>query len=263
MTGDPIDAAARVLLDRRVRQLRFGGFEPGLRPADEATAYTIQRRLHDLLDDAALGATAGHKIGCTTPVMQEYLGIANPCSGLVLAPNVHTGTGDFREAPLIRPGVECEIAVHLRHDLDGDPSTLSDDRIVASVDRVVAAIEVVDDRYVDYGALDTPTLIADDFFQAGCVLGVESRPWDDTAVARIDGVMFIDGEAVGRGRSDAILGHPLNAIRWLAHSRAQRDDPLRAGQFVLLGSLVATRWVDPGSVVTVDLGPLGRAQARF
>jgi hypothetical protein len=30
---------------------------------------------------------------------------------------------------------------------------------------------VVQDRYVDYPSLDTPTLIADDFFHHACVLG--------------------------------------------------------------------------------------------
>ena len=35
----------------------------------------------------------------------------------------------------------------------------------------MAAIEIVDDRYVDWRKTDATTLIADDYFAAGAVLG--------------------------------------------------------------------------------------------
>ena len=37
------------------------------------------------------------------------------------------------------------------------------------------AIEIVDDRYVKWETMGAPTLIADDFFAAGCVLGEAVR----------------------------------------------------------------------------------------
>ena len=43
--------------------------------------------------------------------------------------------------------------------------------VAAAVGACMTSIEVVDDRYVDFRALDVFTLIADDFFHAGCVVG--------------------------------------------------------------------------------------------
>ena len=37
----------------------------------------------------------GWKIGCTTPVMQKYLGIPNPCLGKVMAKNLFEGFAFF------------------------------------------------------------------------------------------------------------------------------------------------------------------------
>ena len=127
----------------------------------------------------------------------------------------------------------------------------------------MAAIEVVDDRYRDYRSLDTPTLIADDFFNAGCVLGDPVESWRELDLARVGGRMTVNGDEVGTGRGGDILGHPLAALAWLANARAARGQGLAAGDFVLLGSVVQTRWVDAGDRVEVEVEGLGRASCRF
>ena len=75
--------------------------------------------------------------------------------------------------------------------------------------------------------------------------------------------MAIDGREIGRGVGGDIMGHPLEALAWLATMRAARGTPLRAGEFVLLGSVVATEWVERGAVVEVELDGLGVARAVF
>ena len=77
----------------------------------------MQEVLHGLLAEAGQGPIVGHKIGCTTPVMQAYLGIANPCAGGVHATTVHQGHARVRHRDYVRVGVECEIAVRLGADL--------------------------------------------------------------------------------------------------------------------------------------------------
>jgi 2-keto-4-pentenoate hydratase len=127
----------------------------------------------------------------------------------------------------------------------------------------MAAIEVVDDRYDDYRALDTPTLIADDFFNAAGVLGAPVAAWRELGLAGVRGRMAINGVEVGTGRGGDILGHPLEALAWLANAVAVRGCCLEAGAFVLLGSVVETRWVAQGDLVEVEIEGLGSARGRF
>ena len=117
----------------------------------------------------------------------------------------------------------------------------------------MAAIEVVDDRYEDYRALDVPTLIADDFFNAACVLGVPVAAWRDLDLAALRGRMSINGADVGTGRGGDILGHLLEALAWLANALVARGSCLESGEFVLLGSVVETRWVGAGDRVEVEI----------
>ena len=181
----------------------------------------------------------------------------------MFGPTVQHARGAFHHADFLHVGVECEIAVRLAQDLPPQRAPYDRQTVAAAVGACMAAIEVVDDRYEDYRALDTPTLIADDFFNAGCVLGKPVDAWRALDLAGLRGRMAINGVEVGTGRGADILGHPLAALAWLANALAGRGRYLNAGEFVLLGSVVETRWVEPGDLVEIEIEGLGTARAEF
>jgi 2-oxo-3-hexenedioate decarboxylase/2-keto-4-pentenoate hydratase len=187
--------------------------------------------------------------------MQNYLGIRNPSAGGVLAAEILASPARVAPRGATRLGVECEVAVQLARDLPGGACTVAD--AAAAVGACMASIELVEDRYVDYPSLDAPTLIADDFFGAGLILGPEHAGFDPHALAAATASMEIDGAEVGSGRGADILGDPLVALAWLADALAARGSRLRAGEVVTLGSLVATHWVEPGMRIRVVNDPLG------
>jgi 2-oxo-3-hexenedioate decarboxylase/2-keto-4-pentenoate hydratase len=257
-------AAAELLARHRLERLTFGGFSDESGPRDEAEAYEIQAVLHTLLAEAGRGEVAGHKIGCTTPTMQAYLEIPRPAAGGVFDSTVQLLDGSFRYADFVRPGVECELAVRLSRQLDSGDAPFERGEIRASVGSIMAAIELVENRYSDWGSLGAPTLIADDFFGAGCVLGAEREPWqDEVDLSLISARMTINGVEVGAGVGSDILGDPLTALVWLVNEMARHGRSFRRGEFVLLGSLVQTHWVEQHDVVVVENDPLGRVTARF
>src|SRR5262245_7295266 len=255
--------AAALLRDRRLARTPIDPLPADCRPRDERDGYAIQESLHALLAAAGLGPIAGHKIGCTTPVMQAYLGIDHPCAGGVHARTVHDREARVRHADYVRVGVECEIAVRLGADLGPAGAPFDRARVAPAVDAVLPAMEIVDDRYRDYRTLDVSTLIADDFFNAGCVLGSPVARWRDLDLPALAGVTRLHGGEVGRGQGRAVMGHPFEALAWLANLRASLGLALRAGEFVLLGSVVETRWVSAGDEVIVAIAGLGEVRAIF
>jgi 2-keto-4-pentenoate hydratase len=263
MSAEAIGRAAGLLARARLERRRFASLPEACRPPDEVSAYAVQDALHRQLSAAGCGPLAGHKIGCTTVVMQRFLNIGNPCAGGVFGPTVQHQHGRFRHADFLHVGVECEIAVRLSHDLPAAGAPYDRTGVAGAIGACMAAIEVVDDRYEDYKALDTPTLIADDFFNAACLLGAPVENWRELDLTSLTGRMRINGREVGTGRGGDILGHPLNALAWLANALAARGRTLAAGEFVLLGSVVETKWVDAGNLVEIEIGGLGRASCRF
>lgn len=257
------ERAAGHLSRARVDHVRLEDLPDPLRPTSETEAYAVQDVLHGVLSDAGLGTVAGHKIGCTTPVMQEYLRISNPCAGGVFNPTVRHEDGTFPHEGFLHVGVECEIAVRLGSGLAAGGAPYTRESVAPAVDAVMAAIEVVDDRWTDFRSVDTFSLIADDFFGAGCVLGRPVIDWEALDLPAAAGSMSINGEPVGAGSGGDIMGHPFEALAWLANSLAGRGAGLQAGEFVLLGSVVETHWVEKGDVVAVEIDGLVGAVARF
>lgn len=247
----------------RLRRERIAPLPEELRPRDEAQAYAMQDAVHAILAQSNWGALAGHKIGCTTAVMQRFLNIPNPCAGGVFARTAFQETAQVRHADYVRVGVECEIAVRLGGDLQPQGTAFTSESVAPAVQACMAAIEIVDDRYDDYRRFDTPTLIADDFFDAGCVLGAPVSDWRRFDLRALVGTTQIDGNEVGRGKGADVMGHPFAALAWLANSMALRGSYLRRGEFVLLGSVVETKWVAPGQHVAIQIEGLGGASATF
>lgn len=266
MGVDPMSraqAAAEHLARHRLSRDPLDALADDLRPRDEAEAYVTQDALHAILAAAGLGPVAGYKIGCTTPVMQAFLKIPNPCGGGVFGRTVHRSPASVPHAGFVRVGVECEIVAMLGKGLPARVEPYTVDEVAAAVRGVMPGMEIVDARYVDYTRLDTPTLIADDFFDAGCVLGDEVPLNGRLDLAAVTGVTRINGVEVGRGRGADVMGHPLNALVWLANQRAARGLGLEAGRFVFLGSVVETKWLARGDRVEMDLEGLGRVEAVF
>lgn len=263
MNEETMDEAAVLLADARLAKEPFERLPDKYRPSDEAEAYGIQDRLHARLEAAGLARRIGYKIGCTTAVMQRYLGIGNPCAGGLYEGGVHRTPARLRHGDYLKVGVECEIAVRLGADLPPAGGRHDRESVGEAVESCLAAIEIVDDRYQDYRSLDTPTLIADDFFNAGAVLGPEVRDWRVLDLAAVRGRMTVNGETVGEGQGGAILGHPFEALAWLANTLNARKKSLKRGEIVLLGSLIQTQWLPPETDIAITIDGLGEVAACF
>lgn len=257
-SGKSWKRAAEILVAQRLSLAPIEPLPEALRPRDETEAYVLQAEVNRLLAKAGLGRQAGHKIGCTTPVMQSFLGIPNPCAGVIFEKSVLRRSGRIPRSGFVKPGIECEIAVELARDIGPEDAPFTRGSVAPAVGAVMAAIEIVDDRYADYRTLGVPTLIADSFFDSGCVLGDPVTHWKDLDLTRLSGATSINGAEVGRGTGALVMGHPFEALAWFARSRLKHGlGPLKAGEFVLLGSVVETKWLEAGDAARIEIEELG------
>jgi 2-oxo-3-hexenedioate decarboxylase/2-keto-4-pentenoate hydratase len=256
-----LEAAKAIASARRDRRL-LQPLAADIAPQNEAEGYRIQDAVHELLA-ADGGPLAGYKIGCTSAVMQQYIGIPHPCGGGVFAKGVHASGVSLRHRDFIRVGVECEIAVRLARDLAPTGSAFTADTIAPAIDAYHPAIEIVDDRYADWRTIGAPTLVADDFFAAGCVLGAPVSRAATPDLLSVIGRAAINGVEAGRGTGADVLGHPHAALAWLANHLAASGKHLRAGQIVLTGSLVKTLWLNAGDKAVMELSGLGTVAAEL
>jgi 2-keto-4-pentenoate hydratase len=249
--------AAQFLLEEHRTHQRFGPIPApcAARTVDEA--YAVQEALHALMA-ATHGPVAGHKIALTTPVMQQMVGFHEPVSGAILAQTIQQSPCTIRSTDYGRLGVECEIAVRLATDLPATPP-YSRDHVTAAIGAVMAAFELIDDRHADYAqfAPQILSIIADNAWNGGIVLGPPAPDWRTLDLAAVHGTMVINEAVVGEGHGRDVMGHPLDALVWLANGLAQRGKRLTQGMVVMTGSIVATKFVHPGDRVRFSMDGIG------
>ena len=264
LDGAAIERAAAALGAARLARRAVGPLPSDRRPMDEDDGYRVQDALKDRLARADGMAPAGFKIGATTPVMRDMLGVPGPARGWIRGGVVHRDGADLPARRFLAPGIECEIAFRIGRDLERGPRPSTREEAAAAVAEVMPAIEIVDNRYGDWAALGVPTLIADDFFQAACVLGAPAAGIDPMRLDAVRGRTLIDGESIGEGRGADVLGHPLDAVIWLVEALARAGQSLRAGQIVMTGSMVRPLFLDRFPVdARVEIDGLGSVAARL
>jgi 2-keto-4-pentenoate hydratase len=230
-------------------------FRPASGVADLDQAYAVQEALVGLNAAARGAAKAGYKIGLTTPRMQAFCGIDHPVAGTILGDRVVASGARLDPADYGRLGIEFEICVRLARDLPLRARLYAPTEIAEAIEGVCPAIEIIDDRSADYGSLDAVSLVADNAWNEGIVLG-EFRD-DFLDLAGVTGMATMNGAIVGTGTGADVLGHPLAALAWLAQHLGTRGRSLEAGDLVMTGSIVTTHFPQYGELYRFEIPELG------
>ena len=92
------------------------------------------------------------------------------------------------------------------------------------------------------------------------VLGPQVTAWRNIDLAATRGAMIINGQRAGEGKGGDVMGHPLEALAWLANTLAARGKSLSQGMIVMTGSIVSTKFLNTGDTATVSIDGLGEAR---
>lgn len=228
--------------------------------ADMAGAYAVQSALVRKLTER-FGGPVGYKVALTSKRMQEMCGIDQPLSGHVLARRVHEGGAVIPLSAFGHVGIEFEIAMKLARALGPRSEPYGFDEIAASVGAVCPSFELVDDRKADYKILDVYSLIADNAWNGGAVLGAFRERWPD--LGAVAGTVERNGETIDSGHGRDVLGHPFNSLMWLANHLSARGIALREGDIVMTGSLVTTRFPGAGETYRFTVQDIGSVEVSF
>lgn len=224
-------------------------------------AYHIS--LHMLrLREAAGERVIGKKIGVTSKPVQDMLNVHQPDFGF-LTDSMEYEDGaavSLKASGLIQPRAEGEIAFMLSKDLQGPGVTRED--VLAATEWVAPCFEIVDSRINDWKIRIQDT-VADNASSGVFVLGdaaVDPRGLD---LGTVGMTLEKNGEIVATGAGAAALGHPANAVAWLANTLGRLGIALKAGEVILSGSLAAMVPVQAGDQLRISLGGVGSAGVRF
>jgi 2-keto-4-pentenoate hydratase len=201
----------------------------------------------------------GWKVGLGAPAMQAKCGLTAPIVGFLLDRAELASGATISLAGWQKPAAEAEIAAYIGRDL---PAGASREEVRRAIAALGPAIELADVN----GPMDNvQAVLAGDIFQRHVILGPRDAM---RSGARLDG---LKGRVTQSGQNvpvptdlEANIGEVVNIVRHVADIAAAVGGGLRAGQFIICGSLTVPMLLEPGaSGVDFELAPIGAISGRF
>lgn len=241
---------------------RMGQTLPALpescRPKNLTEAYKVQALL-----EAELGfERAGWKIGCTSAVARAILKADGPFAGRVFLARCHASGAAIASEQHRMRGLEAEFAFVLGKDIKPRKKPYSRAEMLAAVDDLHPAIEIVDSRYTDWLKVTLPELVADMGSNGALIVGPPAKNWRRKDLAKVAVTMAAGGKVVGKGKGADVMGHPLDALAWLAN-HPPSPEGLKAGEVVTTGTAAGFHRAGPKDKAVARFAGIGKVELSF
>ncbi|MFM0322597.1 2-keto-4-pentenoate hydratase [Caballeronia glebae] len=233
------DALARLFVEARAHRAKLGALPAGARPADADDAYAAQ--------DAtlrALGAdVGGWKVGAKThdgPIQGAPL----PVDGM------HKTGARLSMHTFGKAGLELEVAFRLGRRFEAGSGPYSDEEVIAAIESVHAAIEVVASRFSAWPDVDKPSQLADLQNHGALIVG-EGVLYDAVFPFVSPAMTFtFDGAPLFNGAPANPAGDPRRLLAWTVNHSVSRGRAVERGTVLTAGSYTGMAFPDaPGTAV--------------
>lgn len=258
-----IERAAASLFNDYSAQRAYSLMEQDFAPDSLEEAYAIQESLLELHSESQ-GPLAGYKVAFTSSAIQQRTGISEPCAGGIMANTIHNSPAVLSATNFIQIGIECEMAIRMGIDLPASKAPFTRESISEAVDAVMASFEVIDRRHANVGGpMNALQAVSTNILNAGAIFGTPIRDWQKIDLAASRCTLVINGEEVGEGQGADVMGHPLEALTWLANMLASQGKGLFEGAVIITGSMIPPFFLNPGDTAIVSMEGLGDVSLKI
>jgi 2-keto-4-pentenoate hydratase len=214
-------------------------------PLDKLASRAEAEAFQAVAVDALGGVPCGYKIGATSPEVQRLLSCREPIYAPVLSEDVLAGGSTFR-LPQGLLGVECEFGFVMARDFPASGETPDAAALRSAIAECFIGLELVGRRLSNDVALNESSAIADFGLNVAVIRGQPIPDWTRCDLAAMPVRAVVDGITVVTSTGAAVLGHPLNALLWLAETLQRHGRGLRRDEIILSGSCTGITKVSPG-----------------
>lgn len=203
----------------------------------------------------------GWKVGFGSSAAMERLTIKTPLVGFLLAGGRVVDGATVSLTGWSKAMVEPEIAVHMGKDLAGGADEATARAAIAALG---PSFELID---MHMPPADPEAVLACNIYQRGVVVGTPDTAHAGAKLGGLSARIFRRGTEMATVANDALeanTGKVIDNVRQVADTLAANGETLRAGEVIIIGSLVPPIAVDgPGDEIGFELAPIGRVTVRF
>lgn len=201
---------------------------------------------------AKMGEQVGYKAALTSPVAQRRFGVNEPLLGVLtenmLKPSPHQTALTFGSRSMI----EGDLLVRVADEAINEAKT--EEEALAALDAAFPFLELADMVYAPDIPLSGPAITAVNAGARAGVTGPEiplnSLIWRDGLAAMNLVMLDSGGQVLAKGKTAALLGHPLKAVLWIRDAVNAQGVRLKKGDLLSLGSATPPVIIkEPGTVI--------------
>ena len=260
---DPAAALADRLFAEHAAGRPFRRLQGAGRPASLEEGYRVQALLNRRFGEAGWGAPAGYKVGLTSEAIQTMYGSDQPISGVVFESAVHRSPARIALSRYSRLGIEFELAVEVGGAFRPEDAPFALDDAIARIAACMPAFELIEDRHADHDDVDALSILVDNAWCGGGVLGPRRSDWRALDLASTPVSLRVNDGPPATAVTGAAMGNPLNSLVWLANQLTSRGTTLEAGMVVMTGSTLATQFPAAGDRFVYEIEGLGAVEAAI
>ena len=254
---DRLKKIAQFMFDQHNLKKNFQNLPEILMPTDFDEAYKVQEIFQK---NSGRGELGGFKIALASKIQQELCGIDHPIAGGIFANEIKSSPSTFVLQNFHGLGLEFEIAVTLSDDLKPNMGSFNKDNIRKYIKCLSPAFELIIDRNADYSNIDPLTMITDNAWCSGIVLGKEIPNWEKLDLDTIQSELLWNNEAPqGAMIKDAT---PLESLAWVSNLFTSMGRIIPKNSVIITGSVIKTRAPESGDHVIYKVGQLSEVEIK-
>ena len=254
---DRLKKIAQFMLDQHYSKKNFQNLTETLMPSDFDEAYKVQEIFQK---NSGRGELGGFKIALASKIQQKLCGIDHPIAGGIFANEIKSSPSTFDLKNFHGLGLEFEIAVTLSDDLKPDMGPFNKENIRKYIKCLSPAFELIIDRNADYSNIDPLTMITDNAWCSGIVLGKEIPNWEKLDLDTIQSELLWNNEAPqGAMIKDAT---PLESLAWVSNLFTSMGRIIPKNSVIITGSVIKTRAPESGDHVIYKVGQLSEVEIK-
>ena len=245
---DKLLKISELILSEHNTSIPFKNLEKPLILNNEDEAYNAQFIFQK---NAKRGKIGGYKIALASKVQQQLCSINNPIAGGVFKKEIYQSSKSLNLNNFNSLGIEFEVAFEINQDIL--PVTFDDKNIEIKnyINRAYACLELIDDRNASYINLDALTLIADNAWSAGVILGNPIKNWENLDLNQLNSKLYWNNEFIGE--SKLLNTNPLNSLGWVIKHLCKYNKKIDKGSIIITGSLLKTKKPKSGDVIKFQI----------
>ena len=246
---------AENLINQHIEKKRFANLKEDLRPISTEEAYLAQFEFQAKVSRGSLG---GFKIGLTSIAQQKLCGIDSPIAGGIFLKEIFPSTHQIRLENYHGLGIEFELALKISKDIDPSENKFSNLNLLSYIDNIYPAFELIIDRNADYQNLDALSLIADNAWSAGVVLGDPIPNWENFQINNLNSTLYWNSEPALHAQIKS--ANPLHSLEWIINHLGQMGKKIPKDSLIMTGSVLQTRKPLKGDKITYKIENLSKVE---